>query len=180
MSPTLDTARLRLRPLVDADVAALFSFFGDPEAMRYWSRPELKSIDEAEAMLHDIQTSGRSGGFIQLGIARREDDLVIGTCTLYRIQRDHRRAELGYIIRRDHWGRGLAREALTALLDHAFSTLGLHRLEADVDPRNAASIRLVESLGFKLEGRLRERYFVSGDIQDSAIYGLLAPEWRAR
>jgi len=180
MIPNLVTPRLRLRSLVDADVAALFAIFGDAESMRYWSRPELKTIDEAKAMLRDIRQDGASGSFIQLGIARREDDLVIGTCTLYRIQWDHRRAEVGYIVRRDHWGRGLAKEALAALLDHAFSTLGLHRLEADVDPRNGASIRLVEKLGFKLEGHLRERYFVSGDVQDSAIYGLLAPEWRAR
>jgi RimJ/RimL family protein N-acetyltransferase len=180
MIPTLETPRLKLRALAEADVPALFAIFGDAESMRYWSRPELATIDEAEAMLRDIQKNGASGDFVQLGIARREDDLVIGTCTLHRIQRDHRRAELGYILRRDHWGRGLAREALMALLDHAFGVLEFHRLEADVDPRNAASIRLLERLGFKLEGHLRERYFVAGDIQDSSIYGLLAPEWRAR
>jgi len=180
MIPTLETPRLRLRALVEADVPALFAIFGDAESMRYWSRPELKTIDEAEALFRDIHDHGASGDFVQLGIARREDDLVVGTCTLYRIERTHRRAELGYILRRDHWGRGLAHEALVALLDHAFGALGLHRLEADVDPRNAASIRLVERLGFKLEGHMRERYFVAGDIQDSAMYGLLAPEWKAR
>ena len=83
-------------------------------------------------------------------------------------------------MRRDLWGRGLAHEALTALLNHAFGAMGLHRLEADIDPRNAASIRSVERLGFKLEGRLRERYFLAGEIQDSVIYGLLAPEWTSR
>ncbi len=105
---------------------------------------------------------------------------MIGTCTLHRIEPEHRRAELGYILRRDHWGRGLASEALTALCNHAFGTLRLHRLEADIDPRNAGSIRLVERLGFKWEGHLRQRYFVADDIQDSAIYGLLATDWRSR
>jgi len=58
--------------------------------------------------------------------------------------------------------------------------MGLHRLEADIDPRNAGSIRSVERLGFKLEGHLRERYFVADEIQGSLIYGLLAPEWKSR
>ena len=180
MMPTLDTPRLRLRTLGAADVPALFAIFRDPEAMRYWSRPAMTDVAEAEALLRDIEIRAATGTLFEWGIARREDDLVIGTCTLFRIEREHRRAELGYILRRDHWGRGLANEALTAIVNHAFGTLALHRLEADIDPRNAASIRSVERLGFKPEGHLRERYFVAGEIQDSLIYGLLAPEWRAR
>jgi RimJ/RimL family protein N-acetyltransferase len=180
MIPVLHAPRLRLRSAVAADVPALYEIFRDPESMRYWSRPEMTDPAEAETMLEEIERSAAAETLFQWGIARREDDLVIGTCTLHRIQLDHRRAELGYILRRDHWGRGLAGEALTALLNHAFDTLGLHRLEADIDPRNAGSIRLIERMGFKLEGHLRERYFVAGDIQDSLIYGLLAPEWKAR
>src|SRR5262245_21830836 len=148
--------------------------------MRYWSTPPMTALSEAEALLRDIQRHAEGTTLFQWGIARREDDLVIGTCTLFRIDREHRRCELGYILRRDLWGRGLATEALTAVLTHAFGPLGLHRVEADIDPRNAASLRLVERLGFTREGHLRERYFVAGDIQDSVIYGLLAPDWRAR
>jgi len=180
MLPTLQTPRLTLRPPVDSDVPALFAIFRDAESMRYWSRPEMTDPAEAEALLRDVKRLAETGTLFQWGLARREDDLVIGTCTLHRIDRDNRRAEIGYILRRDHWGQGLATEALAALFAHAFGTLGLHRLEADIDPRNAASIRLIERLGFKLEGRLRERYFVAGDIQDTAFYGLLAHEWSAR
>lgn len=71
------------------------------------------------------------------------------------------------------------REALTALLDFAFGALDLHRLEADVDPRNAASVRTLERLGFRREGYLRERWLVGGEIQDALFYGLLRREWRA-
>jgi RimJ/RimL family protein N-acetyltransferase len=180
MLPRLETPRLKLRTLTDADLPSLFSIFSDPEAMRYWSRPAMTDVAEAEALLSEIQRHAEEETLFQWGIARREDDLVIGTCTLFRIDREHRRGELGYILRRDHWGRGLAHEALTALVGHAFGAMGLHRLEADIDPRNAGSIRSVERLGFKPEGRLRERYFVAGEIQDSLIYGLLAPEWASR
>jgi RimJ/RimL family protein N-acetyltransferase len=178
--PVLETARLRLRPLADGDVPALFAIFKDPETMRYWTSPAMTDIAEAEALLRDIERHAKAETLFQWGIARRDDDLVIGTCTLFRIDRDHRRGEIGYILRRDHWGRGLANEALSALLDHAFGALGLHRLEADIDPRNTESIRLVERLGFKKEGHLRERYFLASEIQDSLIYGLLAPDWRSR
>ena len=178
--PVLDTPRLSLRAPVDADVPALFAIFRDPEAMRYWTTPAMTDVAEAEALLNDIQRHAQAETLFQWGIARREDDEVIGTSTLFRIDREHRRCELGYILRRDHWGRGLAHEALTAVVNHAFGTLGLHRLEADIDPRNAASIRSVERLGFRLEGHLRERYFVGDEIQDSLIYGLLAPAWRSR
>ena len=140
----------------------------------------MTDIAEAEALLENIESHTGPQTLFEWGIVLRADDLVIGTCTLHRIDQQHRRAELGYILRRDLWGRGLAHEALTALLNHAFGAMGLHRLEADIDPRNAASIRSVERLGFKLEGRLRERYFLAGEIQDSVIYGLLAPEWTSR
>jgi RimJ/RimL family protein N-acetyltransferase len=179
LSP-LETPRLRLRALLDGDVPALFTIFGDPETMRYWSRPAMTAVAEAEGMLREIQRHAEAGSLFQWGIARREDDVVIGTCTLFRIDREHRRCELGFILRRDHWGAGFANEALRALVDHAFGAMGLHRLEADIDPRNAGSIRSVERLGFKREGLLKERYFVAGEIQDSLIYGLLAPEWNAR
>jgi RimJ/RimL family protein N-acetyltransferase len=178
--PVLETPRLRLRPPVDADVPALFAIFSDPETMRYWTTPTMRDIAEAEALLQDIHEHAQARTLLQWGIARREDDGVIGTCTLLHIEREHRRCELGYILRRDHWGRGFAHEALTRLVDHAFDTLAFHRLEADIDPRNTASIRLVERLGFRFEGHLRERYFVGPEIQDSLIYGLLAPAWKSR
>jgi [ribosomal protein S5]-alanine N-acetyltransferase len=178
--PILDTERLRLRPLVEADVPALFAIFSDPQAMRYWSRTAMTDAAEAAELLAEIRHCAEVGTLYQWGIARREDDLAIGTCTLHRIDPEHRRAEIGYILRRDHWGRGFAHEALVTFVDHAFDAFALHKLEADIDPRNAASIRSVERLGFKREGLLRERYRVGGEIQDSAMYGLLEPEWRAR
>ncbi len=180
MIPVLDTPRLRIRALGDEDVPALFAIFGNPETMRYWSTPAMSDVSEAAELLRDIRRHAEAQTLFQWGIARRDDDRVIGTCTLFRIEREHRRAELGYILRRDHWGGGFAHEALTALLDHSFGALGLHRLEADIDPRNTGSIRLIERLGFALEGRLRERFFVAGEVQDSLLYGLLEPDWSNR
>ena len=96
--------------------------------------------------------------------------------SLFALDRNNRRAEVGYALRRDAWGRGYATEAVGAVVAWGFGELGLHRLEADIDPRNTASAAVLTRLGFRLEGVLRERWFVAGEVSDSAMYGLLAHE----
>ena len=171
--PTLTTPRLRIRWLTADDVPALFAIFSDPEVMAYWSSPPLEERSGAEKLLAEIHELAAAGTLFQWGIARREDDGVIGTCTLAAINREHRRAELGYALGRAHWGQGYASEAVRAVVRYAFDGLDLHRLEADVDPHNHASIRCLERLGFRKEGYARERYHLYGTVHDSVLYGLL-------
>lgn len=178
--PTIDTDRVRLRWLTGSDVPDLFEVFADPEVMRYWSSPALKERDEAEKLLDQIHQYHREKSLFQWGVALQDDDRVIGTCTLARIDAKNRRAEIGYALNRQQWGRGLMKEALTSLFDYAFSRLVLYRIEADVDPRNAASIALLETLGFEREGYLRERWLMEGETQDSVLLGLLESDWRRR
>jgi ribosomal-protein-alanine N-acetyltransferase len=176
--PTLDAARLRLRALADADVSALFRVFSNDEVMTYWSRPPMRELAEAEALLAEIRSMVASRSLAQWGIARLDTDEIIGTATLFRIDFGNRRAEIGWALGREHWGRGYAREAVSRLLDFAFGPLGLARLEADVDPNNARSLRLAEGLGFVREGLARERWRVGGGVQDAVLLGLLARERR--
>lgn len=178
---TLRTERVALRPMTERDVDALFAVFSNPEVMRYWSRPPMERREEAAELLQSIRENAEAGTLYQWGVVLAEDEgTVVGTCTLARIDRSNRRAELGYALGREHWGRGYMHEALGALLDHAFGGMNMHRLEADADPRNAASTRALERLGFRLEGTLRERWIVAGEISDTAFYGLLAREWLGR
>ena len=121
-----------------------------------------------------------SGTSLNLGIERASDGALIGNCALFDFHEASRRAQIGYCLGRPYWGAGYMQEALGALLDHAFSFLGLHRLEADIDPRNSASATLLERLGFTREGFLRERWIVGGEVSDTALYGLLQHEWRKR
>ena len=136
----------------------------------------MTDVGAASALLDDIHSCFASGTLYEWGAARREDDRVIGTCTLSSISLPHKRAELGFAVARAHWGRGFASEATEALVRFAFDVLGLHRLEADVDPRNGASIRCLERLGFRREGYARERYHLGGEVQDAVLYGLLRNE----
>ena len=177
--PLLQGARVQLRMLRAADVPQLYAQFSDPKVMRYWSRSPLMRIEEAQTLFEELDRGVGSGEFAQWAIARRSDDLMIGSCALFAHQQVHRRAAVGYALASAHWGQGYGHEALRLALNHAFDILELHRLEADVDPRNAASIRLLEKLGFVREGVLRERWHVGGEVQDSAIYALLAPDYAA-
>lgn len=178
--PTIPTRRLLLRWLVTDDVPALAAIFGDPEVCRYWSHPALPDLAAASALREHIVGCFVARSLFQWGIAERETNVVIGTCTLAALSSDHGRAEVGFALARAVWGRGYVAEVLPALLGFAFGTLGLHRVEADVDPRNERSIRALERVGFKREGYLHERYIVNGERQDAVLYGLLAHQWASR
>ena len=177
--PRLEGQRLVLRAPDEHDVDRLYALFSDPAVMRYWSRPPMTERSEAEALLARWLDGIATHEALTWVLASPEANAAIGTCTLFRFEPRHRRAEIGYSLRSELWGRGLAREALTLLLDWAFPTLGLHRIEADVDPRNDGSRRLLLRLGFRSEGLLRERYFVGDEISDTELFGLLASEWPA-
>ena len=130
-------------------------------------------------MQREIAAGNENDTMFKWGLALRDSNLLIGTTTLFNFNLDNGRAEIGYAMGRAHWGKGYMHEALQALVSHAFEVMQLRRLEADVDPRNAASIRTLERLGFQREGFLRERWHVNGEIQDAFFYGLLRREWGA-
>lgn len=190
MTPFADlcitTARLTLRPLAEADADDLFAIFGDPAVMRYWSSPVWTARAQALRMVEGDREGHASGRCdLRLGLARRDTGRIVGTASLFKIDASNRRAEIGYALAAGQQGSGLMHEALTALVgaafDHApgspFDDLQLHRLEADIDPRNTASAASLTRLGFQLEGLLRERWQVGGEISDSGLYGLLRPDW---
>jgi len=178
--PTLHTPRLQLRALRADDAPALLAIFADPRVMRYWSTGPWIGVEQAHEFIERSAAALRTGDALRLGIERIGQARLIGQCTLFGLANASRRAEVGYALAASAWGQGYMHEALTALLDHGFDALDLHRVEADIDPRNAASARSLERLGFVREGLLRERWIVDGTVSDSVFYGLLSREWRAR
>lgn len=177
--PELRGPRVRLRGPRADDAAAVFALFSDPQVMRYWSRAPMTEIEEAHGLVAEILESFAQRTMLNWVVVDR-DDRAIGTCTLLHFDPRHRRAEIGYALRSDLWGRGLAREAVALALDWGFGKLGVHRIEADIDPRNDGSRALLQRLGFNSEGLLRERFFVGEEATDSEIFGLLAQDWRDR
>src|SRR5882672_4384844 len=175
--PAINTNRLSLRWISAEDVDDVYTIYSDPEVMRYWSTPPLADRNAASKLVSEIHESFKRRELLKWGIALRKDDTLIGSVTLFHPDFTHRRAEIGYALGRAHWGQGYMQETLKAVLTYAFEVLEFHRIEADVDPRNVASIRTLERLGFQREGYLRERWQVNGEIQDALFYGLLRPDW---
>lgn len=175
--PELRGPRVALRGPRADDAPALFELFSIPNVMRYWSRPAMQSIDEARKLIEGIDEGFRNRTMLNWVITDASDG-VIGSCTLFRIDPRHRCAELGYALHPSHWGTGIAREATSLALGWAFAGLGLHRVSASIDPDNEGSRRLLLRHGFRLEGRLRQSYFVGDKVTDEELFGLLASEWQ--
>ncbi len=138
----------------------------------------MQTLAEAEKMIAEESRFSETSG-MRLGIEHKASGKLIGTCSLFNIDLGCRRAEIGYILSPTFWRQGLMSEALDAVLAYAFETRNFNRLEADIDPRNIASAKSLERLGFQQEGLLRERWVVDGEVSDSALYGLLQRDWEA-
>ncbi len=178
--PILETERVRLRPFCAEDRDGVFALFSDPLVTRYWSFTAWTTLAQADEFLAAKlapQSPDTPTTYLPWVLADRATDAVLGTVTIFELRLDQRRAEIGYSLRSAHWGQGLAREAVTRVLAYGFDDLSLRRFEADIDPRNTASIALVERLGFQREGTLRERWMVAGEPCDTALFGLLAHEF---
>jgi len=179
-TPTLQTARLRLRPVEDADAEPLYAMHSDPHVLRYWDAPPWRERSRAARFIEACQRMTEEGTGARPAVVRLSDGAFLGWCSLSRWNPDHRSAALGYCFDDAAWGHGYATEAADALLTWAFETLDLNRVQAETDTRNAASARVLEKLGFQREGTLREDCVVDGEVSDSWVYGLLRRDRAAR
>ena len=178
--PRIETPRLTLRRIEQRDAEALFPVFSDEQVMEYYGNPVHRALADTQEQIRmlDHWYARREG--IRWGIARKDDpdETLIGSCGFFLFDEAFQRAETGYELRRDCWRQGIMREALSAALTFAFTTMGLHRVEAVVDDGNDASQGLLRALGFTHEGRLRQRFFFRDRFWDEHYFGLLADEWQ--
>ena len=170
-TPVLESVRLRLRPGIAADAEALHPAYADDELMRWWSHPAHHSIEQTRADL-----ASRGPGWRRWMITLKEEDRAIGFVAAGE-KRQGNVSEIGYLLRREYWGTGIAAEAVTRVIDQLFAE-GQRRVFADTDPDNAGSRRLLERLGFRLEGVLRGEWETHIGVRDTTLYGLLREEWR--
>jgi RimJ/RimL family protein N-acetyltransferase len=170
----IETARLRLRRLVPGDLAALHAIQSREDVTRwlYW---EPRSQDEVRTSL-DAHIARPFDEGVVLAIDLEGE--LIGTANV--AVGEHRQGEIGFMLHPDHQGHGYATEAAEAIVELAFGTYRLHRVYGCVEPRNTASVRVLEKLGMRLEGHLRENEWVKGEWQSEVVYALLAREWRTQ
>ena len=173
--PVLTTERLVLREITQADVNELFVLRSDERIQKYLDREPAKSTEDAARFIQMITDAHAANEHINWGIALKDDPKLIGNICFWRIELAHYRAEIGYTLHPDMQNKGIMKEAIKAALDYGFGVMGLHSVEANVNPENAASIAVLERNGFVREGYFKENYFYNGRFIDSAIYSLLTP-----
>lgn len=176
--PRLETGRLVLRALVPGDAAAVFAHASDPEVARYVTWEAHRSLEDAEALLELTIGRYESGDAPDWGIVYKGDGRLVGTSGFVSWEREHARAEVGYVLNRGYWGRGLAAEALGAMISHGFGYMNLNRIEARCIAENTASARVMEKAGMAYEGTMRQRELMKGAYRDMKLYAILRDEHR--
>jgi RimJ/RimL family protein N-acetyltransferase len=173
----IETERLRLREITQEDFQAVHEYASDPEVVKYMPFGPNTEEETREFISRNLKNQQeRPRTEYGLGIILKDEGRFIGACGIHGVTEIQ--ASIGYILARRYWGHGYATEAARALVDHAFSELGVHRVYASCDPRNHASIRVLEKVGMSLEGRLRENMIIQGEYRDSLVFGILVDEWR--
>lgn len=171
--PELHTPRLHLRRLELTDAPALFRMRSDERVMRFVPRPLQTAVEESVALIEVILTDLHNADGITWAICLRDAPKPIGTIGLWKIDKPNHRAEIGYMLLYDCWGKGYAAEALAAVEAYGFNEMQLHSIEAKLDPAHVASARVLEKCGFLKEAHFRENFLHEGQFLDTLVYGKL-------
>jgi ribosomal-protein-alanine N-acetyltransferase len=173
----LQTPRLLLRDFVEDDWRTVHSYAADPEVVRYmeWGpNNEAETKNYVELVIASQKDEPRLD--FDLVATLRADGRLIGACSLHVSDPHNREGWIGYVLNPECWGQGYATEAARALLVFGFTQFGLHRIFATCDPHNAASARVLEKIGMRREGHLREHKWQKGTWRDSFLYAILEHE----
>jgi [ribosomal protein S5]-alanine N-acetyltransferase len=171
--PTRTTDRFVLRQISQDDAEMMFQMRSDPEMMAYIPRPLAKTMEDATALIQTMLDGGEKGESLLWAISYKNDTKLLGTIGYYRLKPEHFRAEVGYLLHRDYWQKGIMYEVLQSVLAFAFNDMNCHSIEAIIDPDNVASARLLEKCGFVKEAHFKENCFWNGQFLDSVVYSRL-------
>lgn len=176
--PTLTTRRLTLRPMERSDAEAIFEIKGDPQVTERYGAENYTTIDQARKWVADRLAGYHKRESVFWMFTLKGESEAIGMCCYWHIDEQSRCAEIGYELNRAYWNKGITSEALVPIVKYGFDRMGLHRVEACPFSENAPSNKLLQSLGFKLEGTLRHRVQFRGRFIDQHYYSLLDGEFK--
>ena len=175
----LETPRLILREFVVGDWPAVLAYQSDPRYLRLYAWTTRTKADVQPFVTVFVASQAVEPRLkYQLAITLRDGGALAGSCGIRLAEPGARAADLGYEVSPEHWGRGYATEAARAMLEFGFGELGVRRVWAECVPENAASRRVMEKLGMRREGRLRQTQRYKGRWWDTLVYGILENEWR--
>lgn len=172
--PILETSRLVLRATELGDAEQIFAMRSSADVMKYIPRPLSTTLDEAIEYINSLNERMTDKECINWSITLKESGQMIGTIGFYRMKLEHYRAEAGYMLLPEYQGKGYVPEALNGILDFGFKQMGLHSVEALIDPENYGSMKVLEKCGFVKEAHFKENEFYNGKFIDTVIYSKLA------
>lgn len=175
--PSIETERLVLREVTKNDADSLLAYLSDEQVTRHMGLVPFVSPEDALGEIEWYQSIFDNGTGMRWGITIKGKDRVIGSCGFLNRTQKHNRSEIGFELSREHWGKGIAAEALSAVIEYGFSELNLNRIEALIEPANSPSQKLVERYGFTKEGLLRDYECTQGKYDDLYMYSLLKREF---
>ena len=167
--PVLETDRLLLRKILLDDAEDIFLLRTNADAMKYIHKPKLNSIDDAKEIIKKMNEPDR----IQWGIILKNENKIIGTIGYHRIEKDHYRAEIGYMLHPLYWNTGMMSEAIIKVIDFGFNEMKLHSIEAIINPGNTISRKILKKFNFIKEAYFKENFFFEGEFFDSEVYSLV-------
>ena len=175
----IETERLILRDFVKEDWKQVLEYQSNPLYLRYnpWTERTPEAVQEFVGWFLDNQKEKPRIKF-QLAITLKSNDLLNGNCGVRIDTPDSVEADIGYELDPKLWNHGYATEATHAIVDFGFSHFGVHRIWANCVADNLGSAHVLEKLGMKLEGRLREKEFYKGNWWDTLLYSILEDEWQ--
>ncbi|WP_419885801.1 GNAT family N-acetyltransferase [Paenibacillus sp. B-A-8] len=173
LTTELHTERLHLRKMKVSDSPSLFKVWSDPEVTKFMNVDCFTDESQVKEMIQLLDEFSRDNKAIRFSVIEKESNEIIGSCGYNFLDFENEKAEIGYDIARAFWGSGYASEAISALLECAFSTLKLNRIEAKVEPENVNSIKVLQKLNFMFEGTLRRYEKVNGKFIDLNMYSKL-------
>jgi RimJ/RimL family protein N-acetyltransferase len=176
----IETRRLLLRPFVADDWRALLDIMSIPDVVRYLPWEPFEEYQAREFVQEATVWDAGSGAPNKLALCLKPDGRLVGTIFFEIFSAKYRTREVGYVLHPDFQGQGCATEAAEGILEYAFEALGLHRMIATCDPRNAASCRVMEKLGMRREAHFQKDVIIHGKWADEYFYAILEEEWMRR
>ncbi len=171
--PEIQTNRIYFRSFIFSDTPELFAVRSNAEVMQYMDTDPQRELAESENMINAIQEAYEKKNGISWAMIDRNSHQFMGYFGFWRLMPDQCRAEIGYALKPEFHGKGYMSEAFEKMMEFGFKELKLHSIEANVNPGNIASIKVLEKAGFKKEAHFRENWLYNGKYIDSVIYGLL-------
>ncbi len=169
----LEGESICFKPLSINDAKDIHEYASDTDVSRFIGWPLMDTVSDTRKHIEEMLEREAAGTHLYATVILKSTNEVIGTALVFNFEWQDKHAEIGYVFHKRHWGRGYCTQTVALMSDFAFESLKLHRIHARVAHANIGSVRVLEKNGFKLEGRLRDYYFVDDLYYDGLYFGKL-------